>query len=90
MTRRIQIRDGAEAPTLIQKHKSWVTGLDENDQGRLSKEISDLIYHGQMMADQGAAFSSKRTLSFETETVILDARFGQPSLWKRLTGLIGG
>lgn len=90
MTHRIQIRDGAELTKVIAKNNVWVSKFEDGDRDRLSKEISDLVYHGQMMADQGAAFSSKRTLTFGDETVILDARFGLPSIWQRLLGMFGG
>lgn len=90
MTFRVQIRDGAELANVFAKNNGWVSKLEGVDRDRLSKEIADLIYHGQMMADQGAAFSSKRTLTFGEETVILDARFGQSSIWQRLLGIFGG
>lgn len=89
MTRRIRISDGAQTEAVLAANGKWIEALQAGDRDRLSKEVADLIYHGQMMADQGAAFSSKRTVTLGEETVELNAKFGQPSLWRRIVGTLG-
>lgn len=90
MTRRIRIRDGVALEQILATNKRWFENLADIEQDRLSKEVSDLIYNGQMMGDQGAAFSSKRTISLGDETIILDARFGPQSIFRRIAGLFEG
>jgi len=90
MTRKIKIRDNAALDSILAANKAWLSSLTDGDRDRVSKEISDLIYHGQIMADQGAAFTSRRTFTIGDETVVLDARFGQKSILRRMIGLFGG
>lgn len=90
MSQTIRIGDGAVLDQVLSKKRAWINTLNDRDLDRLSKEIDDLIYTGQMMADQGASFSSKRTLTIGNNKVILIAKFGQSSFWRRVIGVFGG
>ncbi len=90
MVKRINLGDGASAQSVLTNYRGWVSQLTEDDKERLSKELEDLIYHGQLLSDQGASFKSKRTLTLGEKRVVLSARFGQRSILDRLLGFLGG
>lgn len=81
MARRVYLTSGKSAEEVAAKHFSK---FSQEDIERLTKETADIIYHGELIADQGGSFKSKRTMRFGDREVILDARFGKLSLLDRL------
>ena len=81
MPKTIYLKAGDTADAVAIKHFTSYTSADRN---RLTKETEDLIFNGSLIAKQGGAFKSRRTIQLENTTVVLDARFGSLGLLDRL------
>ncbi len=89
MARRLLLDEQSDLDAVLDQHRSWISGLNTDDRDRLTKNLADLIENGRLMSDQGAAFKSRRTLELGAERIVINAAFGEKSLWDRIRSAFG-
>lgn len=68
----------------IYSSNPWIQKLPENELRRCRQEIQDIIYHGQLLADQGANFSTRRNIDLNDINLTISASYGKPSILQKL------
>lgn len=87
MPKTIYLKAGDTADVVATKHFSSYSAADRD---RLTRETSDLITNGLLIAEQGGSFKSLRTVQLEHDAIVLDARFGALGLLDRLLLMMRG
>lgn len=81
--KKIKIRETSTFEAVLSKNP-WMQKLPENDLSRCQKEIEDIIHHGQLLAKQGASFSTRRDINLNEMKITVSASYGKSSILQKI------